>query len=87
MYSLPADPTSCPSVRKKFLTKSAALGRVVGGWQVAAYCRYTDGAAQAVTAGNGISALGYPVSAPIMWEATSIARPIRASSTLPRAYI
>src|ERR1019366_7807962 len=45
---------------KKFLSQNAALGRVVGGFQITAYCRYTDGLALAITGGNGISALGYP---------------------------
>lgn len=45
---------------KKFLSKNNLLGRVAGGWQLAGYVRYTDGAALAITGGNGISALGYP---------------------------
>ena len=53
-YELPFGPG------KKFLGANAALGRVVGGWQLTAYCRYTDGLALAITGGNGISALGYP---------------------------
>jgi hypothetical protein len=53
-YELPFGPG------KKFLSQNAALGRVLGGLQIAAYCRYTDGLALAITGGNGISALGYP---------------------------
>ncbi len=53
-YELPFGPG------KKFLGKNGALGRVVGGFQIAAYCRYTDGLALAITGGNGISSLGYP---------------------------
>jgi hypothetical protein len=53
-YELPFGPG------KKFLSQNAALGRVVGGFQITAYCRYTDGLALAITGGNGISALGYP---------------------------
>jgi hypothetical protein len=53
-YELPFGPG------KKFLAQNAALGRVVGGFQITAYCRYTDGLALAITGGNGISALGYP---------------------------
>jgi len=53
-YELPFGPG------KKFLHQGAVLGRVVGGWQITAYCRYTDGSALAITGGNGISALGYP---------------------------
>jgi hypothetical protein len=53
-YELPFGPG------KKFLAQNAALGRVVGGLQITAYCRYTDGLALAITGGNGISALGYP---------------------------
>jgi hypothetical protein len=53
-YELPFGPG------KKFLSQNAALGRVVGGLQITAYCRYTDGLAMAITGGNGISALGYP---------------------------
>lgn len=53
-YELPFGPG------KMFLGKEGALGRVVGGWQITAYCRYTSGSALAITGGNGISALGYP---------------------------
>ncbi len=53
-YELPFGPG------KRFLGKNGGLGRVVGGWQITAYCRYTDGSAMAITGGNGISALGYP---------------------------
>lgn len=53
-YELPFGPG------KKFLGQNGALGRVVGGFQIAAYVRYTDGLALAITGGNGISALGYP---------------------------
>jgi hypothetical protein len=53
-YELPFGPG------KRFLHQGAVLGRVVGGWQITAYCRYTDGSALAITGGNGISALGYP---------------------------
>jgi hypothetical protein len=53
-YELPFGPG------KKFLVKNGSLGRVVGGFQITAYCRYTDGLPLAITGGNGISALGYP---------------------------
>jgi hypothetical protein len=53
-YELPFGPG------KKFLRQGDALGRVVGGWQITAYCRYTDGSPLAITGGNGISALGFP---------------------------
>jgi hypothetical protein len=53
-YELPFGPG------KKFLRQGGAMGRVAGGWQITAYCRYTDGSPLAITGGNGISALGYP---------------------------
>jgi hypothetical protein len=53
-YELPFGPG------KKFLRQGGAMGRVVGGWQITAYCRYTDGSPLAITGGNGISALGFP---------------------------
>lgn len=53
-YELPFGPG------KPYLSRNAALGRVVGGWQITGYVRYTSGTAMAVTGGNGISALGYP---------------------------
>ncbi len=53
-YELPFGPA------KKFLPKGGVLGLIVGGLQITAYCRYTSGAALAITGGNAISALGYP---------------------------
>jgi hypothetical protein len=45
---------------KALLSHNKALGRVVGGWQITAYCRYTDGLPLTITAGNPISSLGFP---------------------------
>jgi hypothetical protein len=53
-YELPFGPG------KKYLANNRALGYIVGGWQLAGFCRYTAGSPLAVTGGNGISALGYP---------------------------
>ncbi len=53
-YELPFGPG------KRFLSSNRALGYIVGGWQIAGFCRYTSGAALAITGGNGISSLGYP---------------------------
>lgn len=53
-YELPFGPG------KTFLNKAGALGRVVGGWQITAYARYTDGLPLAVTAGSPLSAFGFP---------------------------
>ena len=53
-YELPFGPG------RQFLNKANLIGRVIGGWQVTGYARYTSGAALAVTSGNPLSALGYP---------------------------
>ena len=53
-YELPFGPG------KALLNKTHALSRVVGGWQITAYCRYTDGLPLTITSGNPLSALGYP---------------------------
>lgn len=53
-YELPFGPG------KKYLTGNRALGYIVGGWQIAGFCRYASGAPLAITGGNGISSLGYP---------------------------
>ncbi|MCC7153185.1 MAG: TonB-dependent receptor [Bryobacterales bacterium] len=53
-YELPFGPG------KPFLNTGGFAGHLVGGWQISAYVRYTDGAALAVTGGNALSALGIP---------------------------
>jgi hypothetical protein len=53
-YELPFGPG------KTFLPGNGVLGRVVGGWQVTAYCRYASGLGLAIGSGNPLSALGYP---------------------------
>lgn len=53
-YELPFGPG------KPLLNRNEFLGRVIGGWQVTAYARYTDGLPLAVTAGSPLSALGFP---------------------------
>ena len=54
-YELPFGP------KKKFLNSSnPVLGRIVGGWNVAGYIRYTDGSAMGFSATNNLSILGYP---------------------------
>ncbi len=45
---------------KPFLSRSAVLNPVVGGWQITAYVRYADGLPLSITGGNPISAFGYP---------------------------
>ncbi len=45
---------------RKYLATNPSLGRIVGGWQITGYVRYTDGLGFAMAGGNGISALGYP---------------------------
>ena len=53
-YELPFGPN------KKFLSSSnPVLGRIVGGWNIAGYLRYTDGSAMGFTATNNLSILGY----------------------------
>ncbi len=53
-YELPFGPG------KALLSRSNALGRVIGGWQITAYCRYTDGLPLTITSGDPISSLGFP---------------------------
>jgi hypothetical protein len=45
---------------KALLNNTHAFSRVVGGWQITAYCRYTDGLPLTITSGDPLSALGYP---------------------------
>lgn len=53
-YELPFGPG------KRYLTSNGFLKYLVGGWQIAGYCRYTSGAALTITSGNPLSALGFP---------------------------
>jgi hypothetical protein len=53
-YELPFGPG------KRWMGGNSAFGRVIGGWQITGYARYTSGSALAISGGNGISALGYP---------------------------
>jgi hypothetical protein len=53
-YELPFGPG------KPLLSQYAALGRVIGGWQLTAYCRYSDGLPLTITSGDPISSLGFP---------------------------
>ncbi len=45
---------------KAFLNNTHALSRIVGGWQITAYGRYTDGLPLTITSGDPLSALGFP---------------------------
>jgi hypothetical protein len=53
-YELPFGPG------KPLASSNAVIGRVIGGWQITAYCRYTDGLPLTITSGDPISSLGYP---------------------------
>jgi hypothetical protein len=53
-YELPFGPG------KPLMNRNKALGTVIGGWQLTAYCRYTDGLPLTITSGDPISSLGYP---------------------------
>jgi hypothetical protein len=53
-YDLPFGP------KKKFLNSSnPVLGALIGGWNLAGYCRYSDGSALSFAASNNLSTLGY----------------------------
>ncbi len=53
-YDLPFGP------KKRFLTSSnPVVVAVIGGWNLAGYCRYTDGSAMSFSASNNLSTLGY----------------------------
>jgi hypothetical protein len=45
---------------KAHLSNTHALSRIVGGWQITAYARYTDGLPLTITSGDPLSALGFP---------------------------
>lgn len=53
-YELPFGPG------KPFLNGGGVWGRLLGGWQVAAYVRYASGQPLAITATNALGSLGYP---------------------------
>lgn len=53
-YEIPIGPG------KAVLNNNHALSRMLGGWQVTAYARYTDGLPLVITATNPLSSLGYP---------------------------
>jgi hypothetical protein len=53
-YDLPFGP------KKRFLTSTnPVVVAVIGGWNLAGYCRYTDGSAMSFSASNNLSTLGY----------------------------